>query len=114
MIVVALRAYSRMRGLTSLESATYVPGASSAMSSRTRCSWAGARKLHSRDTAMASAPASTSSRIARRVPSSSSGTISAPLWSIRSSISRTSWGGTSGWGLLVRTMSCTRSDPSPA
>ena len=34
-------------------------------------------------------------------------TITAPLWSIRSSISRTSSGGTSGAGLSVRTMSCT-------
>ena len=55
---------------------TYKPGASSAMSSPTRRSWASLRKLHSSDTAIASAPAATSSRMAVRVPASSSATTS--------------------------------------
>ncbi len=64
MIVVALRANSRIRGLTSLDKATNTSGSCSAISSRSRCSWAGLRNDHSSDTAMARTPSSSRARMA--------------------------------------------------
>ena len=60
MMVVELRANSRMRGLTSLESATYTSGSISCTSSRMRRSCTGLRNDHSSDTAIARTPSASS------------------------------------------------------
>ena len=80
MIVVTLRAYSRIRGLTSLgqrDVQLRAPPPGSARARRRSCT--GLRNDHSSETAIASTPSVTSSRTARRTPSSSSGTIDGAL-----------------------------------
>ena len=81
-MVVALRENSRMRGLTSQDSATNTSGSCSAISSRSRRSCTGLRKDHSSDTAIARIPSSSSDRIAARASSSSSATTMVPSRSI--------------------------------
>ena len=99
MIVVALRANSRIRGLISLDSATNTSGSCSATSSRSRRSCAGLRKDHSRETAIARIPSSSSDRIAARAWSSSSATMTVPSRSTRSVTSRACRLGSSAWSL---------------
>lgn len=84
MMVVALRENSRIRGLTSLDSATNMVGSISWTSSRTRRSWTGFRNDHSSETAIAATPWSTSWRMESRAESSSSATTMLPSRSMRS------------------------------
>ena len=85
--------------VVSLDSATNTSGSCSATSSRRRRSCTGLRKDHSRDTAIARIPSSSSDRIAARACSSSSGTTTVPSRSTRSVTSRACRLGSSAWSL---------------
>jgi hypothetical protein len=78
-IVVAPRSYSLITGATSLEAETRSSGYSLRIRSATARSWLGLMKLHRKEIAIASTPASTSSATACRASSRFRGTISAPL-----------------------------------
>jgi hypothetical protein len=77
--VEAVRSYSPSTGAISLEMLTAIFGNSFWMRSLARVSCDGFRNDQMKETAMASHPASTSSRAAARTSSSFSATMTAPL-----------------------------------
>ena len=113
MIVVALRANSRIRGLTSDDKDTNTSGSASCTSSRMRRSCAGLRNDHSSETAMAATPSSSRDAIAAAASSSFSPTTTVPSRSSRSVTSHAWRLGISPWDLpWIRTF-CSSSAERP-